>query len=96
MYLLLCGSVRADDWKHVTQVDGLPIQMVQFMERINGQVWVGTLDGLARFETRDGEKVLKGQAVWNVLPAGKDRYWLGTQEGGKATPSLRGFSVGFL
>jgi ligand-binding sensor domain-containing protein len=96
------ASLNAGDWKHITEADGLPVSMVQFMERIGDDVWVGTLDGLVRFTDGKGTKIVAGQAVWDILPDGRDTYWLGTAKGilrledGKLSESLTGTSVGTL
>jgi len=100
--LLFTSFLRAEPWEHITEADGVPVMMVQYLERHGDEVWVGALDGLAVFRRGEPKKMISGQAVWDVLPIGKGRYWVGTQkgalllEGGKATPSLEGFSVGSL
>jgi len=96
------GLLHAGDWRNITECDGVPVGMVQFMKRIDNDVWVGALDGLVQFTDGTGTKIVSGQAVWAVLCDGKDRYWLGTDqgilllEGGKISQSLTGASVGCL
>jgi ligand-binding sensor domain-containing protein len=100
--LLAASFLQAEPWKHITEADGLPIQMVQFMERHGEDVWVGTLDGLVMFRGGTPRKIVTGQAAWDVLPIGQDRYWIGAQqgallmEGPKMTSSLKDYSVGSL
>ena len=100
--ILLTSTAHSEPWKHITQAAGLPTMMVQFMERYGDDIWVGTLQGLAVFHAGKPKKVIAGQAVWDVQPIGKGRYWVGTQrgvfllDGEKATPSLKGYSVGSL
>ena len=99
---LLASILHAEPWKHITEADGVPVLMVQHLERHGKEIWVGTLDGLIVYRGGKPEKMVSGQAVWDVLPVDKDRYWVGTQngalllEGGKTTPSLEGYSVGSL
>jgi ligand-binding sensor domain-containing protein len=99
---LAAPLLRAEPWKHVTEVDGITMLMIQFIERHGDDVWVGALDGLAVFRGGKPRKMVTGQATWDVLPVGHDRYWVGTQlgavllEGEKATPSLKEYSVGSL
>jgi len=89
-------------WKHVTEADGLPGPRVQFVERDGDAVWVGTLGGLAVFRAGKASTVVKGEAVWDLLPIGEGRYWVGAGEGillldgMKTTRSLTGYSVGRL
>lgn len=99
----LCPSLlHAEPWKHLTEADGLPLLMVQYLERHGEEVWVGTLDGLVVFRKGQSSKVVERQAAWDVLPLGKGRYWIGTQQGAllldghKTTRSLEGYSVGSL
>lgn len=100
--LLAAPILHAGTWKHITEADGLPVLMVQYMERHGDAVWVGTLDGLVRFRGGKPTKMIERQAAWHVLPIGQDRYWVGTQRGAlmldgqKTTPSLKGYSVGSL
>jgi len=99
---LLTGPLlQGGEWKHVTSADGMPVGMVQFMKLLDGEVWMGTMDGLVRFAGGKGTKVL-AEAAWDMLPAGAGRYWIGTAggawllENGKLTQSLKGVSVGSL
>lgn len=101
-FLLAVPPLHAADWQHVTTADGMPVEMVQFMKRLDGDVWMGTLEGLIRFTGGKPAKALEGTAAWDVLPDGPGRYWVGTANGvslladGKGTTSLEGFSVGRL
>ncbi|MDA1141682.1 MAG: hypothetical protein O3B01_24225 [Planctomycetota bacterium] len=95
-------TAHAEPWKHITEADGLPTMMVQFIERHGDDMWVGTLDGLAVFRDGMPKKVVEGQAAWDIQPIGKRRYWAGTMRGvllleaDKSTPSFEGYSVGSL
>ena len=74
--------VSAEGWTHLTSEDGLPGNDIQFLrERTDGSVWIGTLTGLGCY--RDGKCaiVVEKSKVWDVLPAGKDKYWVGTARG---------------
>lgn len=99
---LVACLAHAEPWKHLTEADGLPMLMVQSMERHGDEVWVGTLDGLAVFRDGKPKKMVSGQAAWDILPIGNDRYWVGTQQGvllleaGETTQGLEGYSVGCL
>ena len=89
--ILLLTTIQAEPWKHITEADGLPTMMVQFMERHGNDVWVGTLQGLAVFRGGKSFKVIAGNAAWDIQPMGKGRYWVGTMRGlmlfgGKAQP----------
>ncbi|MDP6355384.1 MAG: two-component regulator propeller domain-containing protein [Planctomycetota bacterium] len=79
--LILAPILQAEPWKHITEADGLPTMMVQFMERHGDDIWVGTLQGLAVFRGGRGFKVLAGKATWDIQPLGKGRYWVGTMRG---------------
>jgi ligand-binding sensor domain-containing protein len=75
-------AIGQDAWKHYTRADGLPSDEIQFIKQdAGGSVWVGTLSGLAVF--RDGKFTprITDTAVWDVLPAGKGQYWVGTDSG---------------
>jgi len=93
--------VQAAEWKHVTTADGMPVGMVQFLKLLDGEVWMGTMDGLVRFGDGKQTKVL-AEATWDVLPGGPGRYWIGTADGvwllekEKLTQSLKGVSAGSL
>ena len=92
----------AGDWKHITPENGLVGSAVQFVEELDGAVWVGTLSGLAVFRNGQTSAVVNGEAAWDVAPAGANRYWIGTDngvlllEGENTTRHLQGYSVGRL
>lgn len=80
---LLLGFVtglQAAPWKHLTTSEGLPAMQTQFIKVQGGDVWVGTLEGLARFRDGKVETYLKGEPVWDVLTSG-DTIWIGTDNG---------------
>ena len=94
------GMTAAEQWVHLTAENGLPGNDIQFLrERSDGSVWIGTLTGLGFY--RDGKCTIlvKDCRVWDVLPAGKARYWVGTPSGvflsGKelGKPAFEGHSI---
>ena len=99
--LLASLAWAADErWIHLTTEGGLPGNEIQFLrERPDGAIWIGTLTGLGYY--RDGKctTLVKGCRVWDVLPAGKAQYWVGTGRGvfcvGKeqGEPALKSYSV---
>jgi signal transduction histidine kinase/ActR/RegA family two-component response regulator len=74
--------------------DGLPSSLVQTIaEDRNGFLWVGTLDGLARYDGTGFEVFRRDPAVADSLPSNlvqavlvdsADRVWVGTTDGGLA------------
>ncbi|MBS3762027.1 MAG: hypothetical protein KGZ25_01865 [Planctomycetes bacterium] len=98
--VLVSGAVEGAEWKHVTRDNGLPGMGVQFLQRDADSVWVGTLGGLAVFKNGKVTTVVKGEAVWGILPVDEGRHWIGTDKGilrlerQKTTRSLSGYSVG--
>lgn len=100
LLVLACPSVQAFDlpetprWTPYTALDGLPSQRVYaVVEDQSGYLWVGTADGLARF---DGDQFKVYQHLPNdpnSLPSNEvqalhvdaaNRLWIGTQGGGLA------------
>jgi len=62
---------------------------VQFIEQLNGTIWIGTLSGLSRFEDgafslveimRDDERQKAGIQAWSILDDG-DGWLVGTDRG---------------
>jgi ligand-binding sensor domain-containing protein len=100
--LLASADLQAAPWRHLTEVDGLPGQQVQFVERHGDAVWAGTLDGLVAFRRGQPATVVTGEAVWDIEPMQEGRYWIGTGsgilllEGATTSRSLEGYSVGRL
>jgi ligand-binding sensor domain-containing protein len=43
------------NWKHITKADGLPNDHIFAVKADGPRVWIGTEDGLARFDKRTGE-----------------------------------------
>jgi signal transduction histidine kinase/ligand-binding sensor domain-containing protein len=84
--LLLAGEYRSTQW---TSVHGLPQNTVtDILQLPNGEFWMATFGGLARFDglgfrvvdmaTDEG---LPANRVVALAPAGRDAFWLLTQQG---------------
>lgn len=97
---MVASGMHAATWTHVTETEGLPSRQVQFVKAVGGEIWVGTLKGLAVFRNGKPQTVFKDEAVWDVLPVSGGELWIGTEEGivhqhGAASErSLREESVG--
>ena len=104
---LVTSAAAGEQWSHVGMETepGLPGNEVQFLTSTDGEVWVGTLTGIARVRKgkytpvkgEDGEP-LKINA-WCVLERGNDRFWIGHGNGAvfvdgvKTTHALGGQTV---
>lgn len=99
---LLLGSGAAlaedDDWKNYTVDDGLPANEIQLVESADGDIWIGTLKGLVKFNDGEfsAEPIVK-HSVFDLLDAGDRGLLVGTNRGAVAIkdgkvgqPMLRG------
>lgn len=101
--LLATAATRAADWVHQTTKEGLPANEVQFLKQDDsGDLWIGTLGGLAVWRDNKLTIMLKGDEVWDLARIAPGRYLVGTGngivllEGTKATRSLTGATVGSI
>ncbi len=96
------APAAAAPWARITKADGLPSDEVQFVRRDGDTVWVGSLGGLTAFRAGAPQTLIKGEAVWDLLPVGKGSYWVGTArgilrlDGTTSARRLTGYSVGRL
>jgi signal transduction histidine kinase len=96
----LAGDYRVAQW---TAVEGLPQNTVtDILQLSNGELWVATFGGLARFDGLSfhvvdmaADEVLPANRIVALAPAGRDAFWflsqqghLGRVEGGRVKPML--------
>lgn len=83
-------DVPAARWTFMTTDQGLPSNLVYSIVEIDGEIWVGTQNGLARqksdgsFQGYDRGGGLPGDRVRRVYSDRPDRLWLGFVESGAA------------
>jgi signal transduction histidine kinase/ligand-binding sensor domain-containing protein/CheY-like chemotaxis protein/HPt (histidine-containing phosphotransfer) domain-containing protein len=80
--------------EHLTVADGLPQATVMaVLQDSQGFVWIGTEDGLVRFDgrelhryarTRAEEGSLAGNYIWDIAEDARGDLWIATKEGGLA------------
>jgi ligand-binding sensor domain-containing protein len=94
------GSASGEGWVHLTTDEGLPGNEVQFLRECpDGAVWIGTLTGLGFYRDGKCDTLVQKAKVWDVVPAGEERYWVGTEQGvllsgrEQAEPALKGYSI---
>lgn len=83
------GATRLLDnhWQTFFPMHGLADYWVySFAEQQNGDVWIGTWNGVSRYETANGKittyvKELINEWVYGVTVDKKDRVWFGTEGG---------------
>src|SRR5688572_25580237 len=78
--------------EHVTTADGLPQATVMTtLQDSKGFVWLGTEDGLVRFDgdelhryapSRTEKGSLPGNFIWDIAEDAKDDLWIATKDGG--------------
>ncbi len=98
---LLCGASVADAadapplvLAHITTADGLPQSTVMStLQDSQGFVWIGTEDGLVRFDgdqlqryahSRDDSTSLPGNFVWDIAEDAQHDLWIATKDSGLA------------
>ncbi len=106
--LLVCPAARAADksrtdrWRNFSKEShgGLAGNEIQFIKQdVDRKIWIGTLNGLSEYRRGSFIIRLKQGQVWDVLRIGRNSYLIGTNrgitklEGGKATESLKGYTV---
>ena len=96
--LLVAGGVAAQDdarnvtFAHLTSTDGLPsVRVITVVQDRLGFIWVGTADGLARYDGYDvreyrhddgDETTLSDNVVMALLATRDGAIWVGTEGGG--------------
>ena len=80
--------------EHLTVADGLPQATVMaVLQDSQGFVWIGTEDGLVRYDGRDlhryartrtEEGSLAGNFVWDIAEDSRGDLWIATKDGGLA------------
>ena len=97
----LCGASIADAadapplvLAHITTADGLPQSTVMStLQDSQGFVWIGTEDGLVRFDgdqlqryahSRDDKTSLPGNFVWDIAEDAQHDLWIATKDSGLA------------
>jgi ligand-binding sensor domain-containing protein/signal transduction histidine kinase len=82
------------DWNYTARSwqsrNGLPSETIQaFSQTPDGYLWVGTSEGLARFDgahfkiyAHDNTPALRENSVFSLLTGKDGRLWIGTEDGG--------------
>ena len=92
------GAIAADApplvLAHITTADGLPQSTVMStLQDSQGFVWMGTEDGLVRFDgdqlqryahSRTGQTSLPGNFVWDIAEDARHDLWIATKDSGLA------------
>lgn len=83
------GQLSTDNLTHYTELDGLPgREVIDVIADRFGYIWVGTVNGLARFDgygfkrfysNPNDDASIKGGVVWSMLEDSKGRIWIGTE-----------------
>lgn len=87
MALVGLQAQAADPWQNITKENQpqLPGNEIQFIKKgkTEGQVWIGTLGGLAMVEggVLHPVKATKGMNVWDITPRPEGGYWIGHNAG---------------
>jgi signal transduction histidine kinase/ligand-binding sensor domain-containing protein/CheY-like chemotaxis protein len=99
MWILGASGVRASDappliLEHLTTADGLPQATVMTtLQDSQGFVWLGTEDGLVRYDghelyryatSRTGAGSLPGNFIWQVVEDSRHDLWIAVKEAGLA------------
>jgi signal transduction histidine kinase/ligand-binding sensor domain-containing protein len=91
--------------EHLTTADGLPQATVMVtLQDSQGFIWLGTEDGLVRFDgeklqryarSRTGKNSLPGNFVWDIAEDANHDLWIATKDGGLArwSRATDGFTV---
>jgi signal transduction histidine kinase/ligand-binding sensor domain-containing protein len=90
------GNLMPGDAVRFTIAEGLGRGGVYSLHRSSDRmVWIGTIDGLARFDGHRFESITRGGGAAGVLSLTEDReanLWAGTSDAGAAKLSTYGFS----
>src|SRR5262245_52917125 len=85
--------------EHLTTADGLPqASVMTTLQDSQGFVWLGTEDGLVRYDgevlhryahSRTERNSLPGNFIWQVVEDGNGDLWIAVKDGGLAQWSRR-------
>ncbi|MGC3944770.1 MAG: two-component regulator propeller domain-containing protein [Chryseolinea sp.] len=83
------GQLNTDNLTHYTELDGLPgMEVTDILPDRFGYIWVGTINGLARFDgygfkrfysNPNDSSSIKGGVVWSLVEDSKGQIWIGTE-----------------
>ncbi len=91
------APAKAGDAIRYANADGLAGASIRVLHRSSdGHLWIGSLDGLTRFDGQRFEAITKGGGVTGTLSVAEDRdgnVWVGTSAAGASRIARHGFST---
>lgn len=104
VYDLLSGEKQQFTHSEKTPASLLSNYVWSLYEDFDGNIWVGTYDGLSLFDRGSGqfshyflpedESILEGTDIWDIFQDNDRRFWLGTDRGlGLFDPSTGNISL---